>query len=482
MKELKKGETGLEHFVDRAKKLAEGLAAAFAVKEVYEFVEGQVKAMTQVERTAAALGVSTEKVQELQYASKALGMDGDALLNMLGKLEVNQFKAAGGSKEAANAFSLLGVHVKDAHGKLKPVDELLPDIAEGIKKTADPAKAAAIATALFGKQGRELLPFLKEGREGVEKYAKEFSDLGGGFTKESIEAAKEFEHQQAKMSVTLKSLSSTIMQALLPMVGAMVGWVQRGVMAFKQLAEGSEIVRAAMIVLGGVATVFAIQMAAANAPILLAAAAIAFLVLLVDDLINLFEGNNSLIGEQIDKIFGKGTKTDVIDGLKAAWHGVADAIERSVKFMREHKETLDKIMETIQKYPAIVATKAVERKVVELSGEIGDKLGRNEIQGQEDQYRLSGEQRQRLAGTFSGPGANSVNIAPGEPGSAYFGPRAPTGGPVTVKEGDIHFHVAGDLSNEVHERAAQQWHEHRKRERRETAATLQRAPAVAGGR
>src|SRR6266702_2894339 len=292
-KELKKGETALGSFLERAKSVAEGLAAAFAVEQVYEWAESQVKAATQVERTAAALGITTEKVQELQYASKALGMDGDALLNMLGNLEVNQFKAAEGSKEQAHAFALLGVATRDSHGSLKNVAELLPDVAEGIKNVRDPAKAAALATELFGKQGRELLPFLKEGREGVEKYAAEFKELGGGFNDETIKQAREFENQSAKLSLTWRALSSTILQGLLPVLQPLVGAVTKGVMLFRKWAEGSEIVKASMLVLGGVATVFAIQMAAANWPILAAAAAIGILVLLVDDLINLFEGNDS---------------------------------------------------------------------------------------------------------------------------------------------------------------------------------------------
>src|ERR1700753_3124525 len=68
-KGLKEGENQLEEFLEKAKGFAEGVAAVFAVDEIYEWAEAQVKAIGDIEHAASKLGVTTEQVQEYQYVA-----------------------------------------------------------------------------------------------------------------------------------------------------------------------------------------------------------------------------------------------------------------------------------------------------------------------------------------------------------------------------------------------------------------------------
>lgn len=355
-KELKEGGNKLEEFFGKVRNIATGIAGAFAAHEIFEFAEGQAKAATAIERTGAALGISAEKVQEFQFASKSLGMEQDRLLGLMGRMQVAQQAAAKGTGLGAKSFAELGVSVKDSSGKMKSADELFLDVADGIAKIEDPSKAAAVATQIFGRSGRELLPFLKEGRKGAEELFGAYKDLGGGYTEEMINKSKEFEKSQAKLNLVNKGLKSQISSALLPVLTKLTDWATRAVHWFGELTKNSKIFQAAMVVLAAAGTAFGIAMAIANAPILLVAAAIAFLIGLVDDIIVTFQGGDSLIRRALDNMFGKGFTTDAVDKLKHAWEAVAQAIKDAWEWAKKHQAQLNSILD---KLPPIMLGRAV---------------------------------------------------------------------------------------------------------------------------
>lgn len=327
---LKKGESGLASFGEKVKKLTEAFAAAFLGKELFEFGEGQAKAMHAVERTATALGISTERVQQLQFAAKSLGEDGEFLTNILGRLQVSTQKVGSGADDTGKAFAALGVHVKDANGHTKAADELLLDVADGISKMTDPAKQAAAATQLFGRSGRELLPFLKEGSAHAKEMFQRYKELGGGYTKEAMEAGKEFEGAQAGLNQTFVATKNTIAAALLPILTKLTAWATKAVKWFNDLTKNSNIFQASLFALGVVGAGVAASLVIAFEPLILVvagiAAAFAAVVLIVDDLMTLFEGGDSEIGDIIDKIFGKGASTATVKALKEIWHDLKEEI------------------------------------------------------------------------------------------------------------------------------------------------------------
>lgn len=346
-KELKKGERDLGDFFGKVKGIAQAFAGAFALHEIFAFAEAQAHLLDKLDDTAAALGISTERVQEYRYASEALGDDADKLLNSMGRLQVAQQAAAAGSKAQAEAFKDIAVGVKGANGEMKSADELFADVAEGIKNTEDPSKAAAVAVKLFGKSGRELLPFLKEGRAGIEELREEFKQLGGGYTEKAIKAGGKFEHQMARWGLVTKSLKSQILVGLFPVLTKLVDWATKLARAFGEWTKNSEIVRAAMVVLGAAATYFAVQMAIASAPILLIVAAIALLIAVVDDIIVTFEGGSSVIRRALDAMFGEGYTTDLVKSLGEAWKVVAGAIKSSWEWLTKYRTEIAGLVEIL---------------------------------------------------------------------------------------------------------------------------------------
>lgn len=363
----------VEGFIEGLEKVAKGVAAAFAVKEVFEFAEGVAQAIHQVSATAAQLGIEADTVQEYAFAARAAGMSSEELLNSMGRLQVAAANAAAGGKEAAKAFNTLKVSVKDTNGQVKPADMLFDDVAEGIAKMTDPAKQAAVAVQLFGRQGRQLLPFLKRGAEGMKEMRREFAEFGGGYDDEAIEKAEDFEEAMAGIHVVVDGIKSAIVHGLFPVLSWIAGKAAIIGGWFVRMTKNTDIVRNSLILLGAVLTPLAWSMAAAFAPLLAAGAAIAIVVLLFDDLITMFGGGDSVIGEQIDKIFGKGTSAKVVESVRDAWVEVKDAFRDMWPYVKQVYEAMKWIVENAKSVGAVVG------------GALGDKLaqGNNQFTEQE---------------------------------------------------------------------------------------------------
>ncbi len=334
-KELKHGENALEEFGEKIKNIATAIAGAFAFHEIYEFAESNVKALTEIERTATQLGISTEKVQEFTYAAKSLGLESGQLLNLMGRLQISQQGAAGGSKQGAEAFKAIGVSAKDANGHFKTADELFLDVAEGISKQTDASKQAAIATQLFGRQGRTLLPFLKEGREGAEKLRERFKRLGGGFGGDTIKKAKEFEETMADMGLAMAGVKNKILAWLLPAITKLNDVVTKTIAFFGEVIKDSNLLQLALAALGVYATAFAVKMAIANAPLLLMVAGFLALLLVIDDVIGLFQGKKSAIGDFIDMIFGKDAHIEMVKTIAGLWHEIVEYIKEAAPYLEK---------------------------------------------------------------------------------------------------------------------------------------------------
>ncbi len=373
--ELKKGEAGLEHFAEQAKKVGEAVAAAFAVREIYEFIESNVKAVTAIEHTAAQLGISADRVQEFQFAAKSLGLEADGLLNSMGRLQVQQQGAATGSKQAAGAFASLGVKVKGANGEFKDADELFLDVADGISKLTSPSKQAAVAVQLFGRQGRQLLPFLKEGRDGAEKLAAEYKKLGGAYSEDTIAKTKEFEQESARLDLTITGLKNKILNAMLPSATKFAKALEPIVKYLGDVVKNTNILPALLYTLGAAAVSFGIKMAIANPTLVAVSVAIIAVTAAVDDLIALFNGKGSVIGHYIDEIFGKGSRETFVEHAKLAWDSLTESIKEAGIAFRGFLGLADQDQEKAAKGTVLKQAEPLNFEQQLLAGNFGVKAG-----------------------------------------------------------------------------------------------------------
>ncbi len=361
-KELDHADHKLEHFIETLKKVGAALLGGELVKGVFEFAEHTSEIGEQIEKAAVKLGISTDAFQEIGFAAGQSGVGIEEFTASLSMLENKAGEALKGG-DAAKNFDRLGIKIRDANGEVKGADTLFEEAADKISQMGSNAEKSAAATELFGRAGRQLLPVLNEGSAGIEELRKKAQELGGGFSEAAVHASKDYHDALERAQFVTLSLRGKIAQVLLPVLQKVVDaatWVGK---KFLEMTKNSRIVESGLVVLGAALAAFAITSAVALAPViapfLLWAAILTGIWLLVDDIMVLFQGGKSVIGEWIDEAFGKGQSVAVVQSLRDLW-------KSTVEWFKDGYAVIQKIAN------AIGAVRKLDAKV---SGAVADFVG-----------------------------------------------------------------------------------------------------------
>jgi hypothetical protein len=284
------------------------LVGALGARAIFSFAEGLAETGSQILDNSRKIGLTTDAYQSLGFAAKLSGVDIGALTLGIQSLQDQMVSAATKGGEAGKAFAALGVSIKDAHGEIRPAQDVLLDAADAIVKMDSPAKQTAVAMDLFGRAGKQLLPFLKEGRAGIQKLTAEFGELGGGFDAAAVAASDEFGDALDRTNAAIASVRGRIAVALLPVLQRFVDGFTKAVAWLNKFVKSSKIVETSLVVLGAALAAFAIKAAIAMAPILapflLWGAVIGGIILVLEDLYVWFKGGKSVIGEWLSALLG----------------------------------------------------------------------------------------------------------------------------------------------------------------------------------
>lgn len=190
------------------------LGVGFSLAAMRSFVQNAIDASDHLNDLSKKTGVAVETLGGLGFAAQQSGSSLDSMADAFGKLNRSIAEAGAGNAEKAAAFRLLGVSVKDASGNMRSADEVFADLADRFANYEDGANKVALAVALFGKAGADIIPTLNEGgaklRENVE-YFKRYS----GVSQETAERADQFNDTLAKLSLLSTAFGNKVASALL---------------------------------------------------------------------------------------------------------------------------------------------------------------------------------------------------------------------------------------------------------------------------
>jgi hypothetical protein len=199
-------------------------------------------------KTSQQVGVSIEKLQGLFFAGQLSGATTKQVTNGLGQLAKRANDASNGLQTSVRSFKALGVQVKNADGSLRSTDALLLDVADKFKAMPNGTKKTALAMELFGRAGRDLIPLLNSGSEGIKKMGKEFSSLGATISSKSAKDAEKFNDTMLRAKVAMTGVRNQIAAAVLPALTEMakrfVEWAKTGdnvKRALKAIAIGAKV-------------------------------------------------------------------------------------------------------------------------------------------------------------------------------------------------------------------------------------------------
>jgi len=105
--------------------------------------------------------------------------------------------------EQRQALERLGVSLRDANGLYVSQKEALFRISDAFAKETDTVKKSNIAREAFGKAGKEMIVFLSQGREELEKQVKAYGDASG-YTDEYARNVEQLNDSLAKAEISAK--------------------------------------------------------------------------------------------------------------------------------------------------------------------------------------------------------------------------------------------------------------------------------------
>lgn len=175
------------------------------------------KESTELVNAARTFGVSLSDWQKLQYAFAENHLEPKLMSQSLERLNRAVVASARHGKDQAVAFKVIGVSVLDAHHKLKPMAEILGDVADGYSHLTNATKRDYVAQLLFGRSAQELDPILRNGSKGLKAYGDEAERLGLVLSDDKLLSGKQLDKDWRDFTETVGGLRRELLGDLLPM-------------------------------------------------------------------------------------------------------------------------------------------------------------------------------------------------------------------------------------------------------------------------
>jgi hypothetical protein len=175
------------------------------------------QAFAEIGNQADMLGLTAEALQRVQAAAFAVGVDAEGTADLLLELADRAGDAMSGGGDAAEVFDRLGVSVTDAGGKLRPLQSILNEVADGFAAVESPIERVNLASALFGDVGRKMIPVLSEGAAGLKRLGDEAADTGIIVSNQMVRASQDLNDELEKQWKIIDTQLSVAMVGLAPL-------------------------------------------------------------------------------------------------------------------------------------------------------------------------------------------------------------------------------------------------------------------------
>ena len=172
------------------KKLAGAFAGAFAVRQIINFANETLALADSIGKTADSIGVSTEFLQQYQFAAQQSGIETEQFNKALRFFSKGVGEATMGTGLAKQAFEEMGISLKNSSGETKKSEALFKEFFVSLESIKEPFKRNALLAQVFGaKVGITMANLIKDGSVAMEDLA---ASATGVIPEDSIRQAEIF--------------------------------------------------------------------------------------------------------------------------------------------------------------------------------------------------------------------------------------------------------------------------------------------------
>lgn len=168
-------------------------------------------------------GMSTEKLQELQYAADLVDVSVDTITGSMKKNLASMSKAQKGNEATAAAYKKLGVAVEDANGNLRDDETVYWELINALGQVEDETQRDVLAMELLGKSASDLNPLIEAGADTMKALSVQAHQAGYVLDEETLDAFGEFNDQLRKLDKGAEAAKNAMGTILLPVLTELAG-------------------------------------------------------------------------------------------------------------------------------------------------------------------------------------------------------------------------------------------------------------------
>lgn len=245
---------------------------------------------------------------------------GAALKGMTGDLDGATDMAQQLTERAVDFGSAMNVPLQGAEGAVNKFLSALAGETEPLRRFGINMSVAALDAFALEQGIGKTMAKMDEAEKAQLRFAflmAKTSDVQG----DAANTLDELTNASRALLASITDTATRIGMKFLPAATGIMNGARKVIGSIGMWIEKSNILQAAMITFGSIATAIGVRVAvtwaAANLPIVLAALALAALVLIVDDFLTFLQGGDSIIGAWIDSMWGPGSAAEAAMQLRA---------------------------------------------------------------------------------------------------------------------------------------------------------------------
>lgn len=212
-------------------------AAIAGVVALAASVQAVVSDIDALGKAAAKSGTSLDFFQRLEFAGSQSGIEIASLEGSLKDLQLRMGQAAAGSQPMIDAFEAAGVSIKDANGEMRSLEDVFPDVLDGIAKLGGGAESAALGVQLMGESFTQNAVLFRDGSGALKELGDQAASLGIIMSEDTFAAAADLGDQMDILTRIIKVGFASTLTALAPILINTIQFIQQFAGRINDLTE-----------------------------------------------------------------------------------------------------------------------------------------------------------------------------------------------------------------------------------------------------
>lgn len=228
------GTSAKEFMIGIAAGAAGAVASVVGIQQSIQKVGDSINLLASINDAAEKTGSSVADLSRIEQVSRNFGDSFEAVDVAIGKLSRGLAGFKDPTNDAIRALDAIGVSTHDSNGELRKAADVYIEVAKSLQQYEDGAQKTAVANALFGKSGVELIPAMNNLAAGIDNVR--------GVSAETTLAADDLKDAMSLTRANVDNLFLTMASNLLPTLGNIIAAINGSSGEMDNLSNSSGIV------------------------------------------------------------------------------------------------------------------------------------------------------------------------------------------------------------------------------------------------